>query len=121
MVYGNVRLGVEATLDPGEDTSEAFRQAKEKVNQSYKRLFGSGVDYESFAPPPMEYNGTALPETYPKTTPVIDRSIERLEILIDDCKTKEELLGVYESHNGKIETTPSLQNIYLYKLNSLNK
>ena len=52
---------------------------------------------------------------------VIDRSIERLEILIDDCKTVEELAKVADAHSLKINATPSLSKLTANKLEELSK
>ena len=66
-------------------------------------------------------------ETYVSPTakhvppPVIDRSIERLEILIDDCKTKEELGEVYRVNWNKIIDNESVKKSYHNKLEELSK
>lgn len=52
---------------------------------------------------------------------VVDRSIERLEILIDDCKTVEEMQKVWKDNKDKIIITTSLNEMYYAKLETLAK
>jgi len=111
--FGNVKLEIRGTLEPGETELDAWRQAKEKINSAYQALYGSKVDYESFAPPPIDYNGTAAPGTGPKTIiqPV------NLEDEINSCAS----LKVLESYKFIVRNDPNLKNIYDEKYLQLSK
>lgn len=52
---------------------------------------------------------------------IIDRSIERLEILIDDCKTKSDLYRIEDEYGAKIHSTQSLSTLFKSKLEELSK
>jgi len=49
---------------------------------------------------------------------VIDRSIERLEIMIDDCKTIDDLVQV-SSQNPKIFDNKTLTDLYAHKVSQI--
>lgn len=110
--FGNVRLEIRGTLEPGETELEAWRQAKEKINAAYQSLYGSKVDYESFAPPPIDYNGTAAPGTEAKTTiqPV------NLEDEINSCTS----LKVLESYKFIVKTNEQWLQAYTKKHQELS-
>ena len=50
---------------------------------------------------------------------VIDRSIERLEIMIDDCKTKSDLDKIRSGYGIKIASTPSLSELFAKKMEEI--
>ena len=64
----------------------------------------------------------ALSEAVQKNThnSVIDRSIERLEILIDDCKTTDDLVDLIQ-RNPRISNVEALSSQWQKKLEELSK
>lgn len=101
----------ETTIDKNIDTYSSH--LRKKIVEIVKKWHSE----DPFSGNPIAQVSASIPPS----PPIIDRSIERLEIMIDDCKTKEELLGVYEQYNGKIETNTVLHDMYCTKLEILNK
>ncbi len=122
------KIGMEATLEEGEDhilALKVLREEVDKAHRSYNHHLSNGKEavVESF----MEY-GTMMGEkakygytdvganSYTKPL-VINREYERVEILIGDCKTKEELM----KHKEYCDKHPDMMPIYATKFKELTK
>lgn len=95
--YGNARPGVvEATLNPGETMEQALDELDERLNawhrKRYPHLYQD--DYGISNPPtgPISYTKESI------IPPVIDKSIERLEIAIENADTIEKLQKIKEEN-----------------------
>lgn len=88
--YGNAKPGVvEATLKPGETMEQALDELDERLNawhrKRYPHLYQDDYGVSNPLAGPISYTKESI------TPPIIDKSIERLEIAIDNCQTLEEL------------------------------
>lgn len=63
MAFGNVRMGLEGTLEPGETELEAWRQAKKKINEAYKDMYPVNPEnngWEKFPEPEFTNYGVEI-------------------------------------------------------------
>jgi hypothetical protein len=95
--FGNYRMGLEGTLEEGENITEAFKQAKQKIAEAFREINPQLTDDAKTvwgAPPIINY--------FPSPAPIqsVDyKAKERLEILIDNATTWEELIQYQEQAN----------------------
>jgi hypothetical protein len=110
MQFGNDRLGIEGTLEPGEDPIQAFMQAKEIVRQSFAACNPS-LHYTFIGEVPLE-----PPPAIPK---IINIQHERLGILIENSTSLEEL----EKYKPEVDKSnePLLMIAYSNRYKSLQK
>lgn len=93
--YGNARPGVvEATLKPGETMEQALDELDERLNawhrKRYPHLYQEPVSIVSQWQ--HQESNPSTTTTYSGGQPtIIDLSVERLEIAIDNCQSIEEL------------------------------
>ena len=110
--FANVKMGLEIQLTEGDLVEDAYRKAKSIVNETFHRLYNN-VESGFISP---DYNGQPIAQK-PHNS-VIDRSIERLEIMIDDCKTIDDLVQV-SSQNPKIFDNKTLTDLYAHKVSQI--
>lgn len=106
------KVGLNPENEPGESLTddELYQYAKKKVQQWHREaapgaFVSVNPEYAS-----QLYNGSGIAQQTIQPT-IIDRSIERLEILIDDCKTMAELNKVRANNLDKIKSTKSLTDL----------
>jgi hypothetical protein len=110
--YVNETIGVEIQLDDTDDWEESFSLAKRMVEKFHKDNNPQLTEAELPIERPPYFDVCNAPPIVLKS---IDRkAIERLEILIDDCKTEESLYHLHEEA-GRL----GLTEIYNTKLNQL--
>lgn len=110
-----IKTGAEGQLTDDEDPAQAMADLKIFVREAIKK------DYEDLQLLKNQWNPNWDHHLPSKELPVIDRSIERLEILIDDCKTVEELGKIYAAHYEKLLSNESLSILYNNKFGEINK
>lgn len=104
--YANIKLGIEMSLVPGvDDVQEAFQQAKQIVNEAFKKLNPEPL------PTQTDYHSGPTPEI----------QVEKIEIgdlptQIQSCKE----LKVLESYKLMVKGKPDLEKLYFDKLEELS-
>lgn len=108
-----IKVGMEAELFDGDIIESSYASLKKLVSDQ----FATNSTELSFP-----RKGAGGLENYITPSPsIIDRSIERLEILIDDCKTKSDLYRIEDEYGAKIHSTQSLSTLFKSKLEELSK
>lgn len=100
-------------IEQESDTTETADILKAVINEKVLR-------WHKESQPEMTTKSWLEPILNPHNS-VIDRSIERLEILIDDCKTKSDLYRIEDEYGAKIHSTQSLSTLFKSKLEELSK
>lgn len=116
--YTSERIGLEAELEAGDDGEAELKKLKKAVEDLHKATNpGLYVEINQEALGTFHLNGDPYhhptPNGRPTPPPVIDRkAIERMEILIDDCNTMDELvkykdqvgpLGLIDMYHAKFD------------------
>ena len=110
VAFGNVRMGTEGSLEEGESMADAFRQAKNKINESYNALYGSSHfgNSEGWSPPiapqTILSNSTITTKDIAEEKSTADRVIEQ----INQCSE----LVVLESFRLIAERNPKIADAY---------
>lgn len=99
-VYLNERIGFEASISEREDPQLALMELRDMAEKFHKQAN------------PHLYNGTSELH-FKEPEKIIKREYERMEILIDDCTTIEELARY------KDKLVPDTRPIYMNKLKQL--
>ncbi len=102
---------------PEPDIKSSIENNSNKLREQLKEIVQK---WHSNGVAQPNYNGQPLTTQTTQPT-VIDRSIERLEIIIDDCKTKEELNEIGIKNGATIDKTPSLISLFTKKQQELYK
>jgi hypothetical protein len=108
--FSNNKLGVEIELGENEDPINGFEQAKKIVNEAFEKLNPQINWNESEGTKEDPFNRRVTITDIPK---IINKEKERIEIAIDNCQSKPELL-LLQSDALKYDLIKQ----YINKLNS---